>query len=149
MPGGNRGPLAMCASTWPMVRRLGPRTSQGVARSGDFRDGPVAYPARSATLTVVSTFSASAALPYDDLDRATGSLRDELRHALASVDEVPDWSTLEVKGPTEVKGASGRTWYRWTATVESQRPLDSAATVTRPGSVQTESGSTPAHVPPS
>ena len=88
----------------------------------------------------MSTFSASAALPYDDLDRATGSLRDEMRHALASVDEAPDWSTLEVEGPIEVMGASGRTWYRWTATVESRRPPDSAATVTRPGHVQTESG---------
>ena len=97
-------------------------------------------PPRSATLTVVSTFSASAALPYDDLDRVTRSLRDELRHAFASVDEAPDWSTLEVEGPTEVKGASGRTWYRWTATVESRRPPDSAATVTRPDDVRTEPG---------
>ena len=87
----------------------------------------------------MSTFSASAALPYDDLDRATRSLQDELRHALASVDEAPDWSTLEVEGPTEVKGASGRTWYRWTATVESQRPPDRAETVTRPRHIAPES----------
>ena len=88
----------------------------------------------------MSTFSARAALPYDDPARATRSLRDELRHALASVDEAPDWSTLEVEGPTEVKGASGRIWYRWTATVESQQPRDSAVTVPRPGHVQTEPG---------
>ena len=88
----------------------------------------------------MSTFSASAALPYEDLDRATRSLQDELRHALASVDEAPDWSTLEVEGPTEVKGASGRTWYRWTATVESRRPTDGTATATAPRQDATESG---------
>ncbi len=63
-------------------------------------------------------FTATVALPYDDPERATTRLRGELRHALATVGEVPDWTTLTVDGPTEVKGASGRTWYRWTATVE-------------------------------
>jgi hypothetical protein len=80
------------------------------------------------------------ALPYDNLDRATRSLRGELRHALALVDEAPDWSTLEMKGPTEVKGVSGRTWYRWTATVESRRPFGRTTTAAPPGQVPTESG---------
>jgi hypothetical protein len=63
-------------------------------------------------------YKATAALPYDNLERATSGLQGELRHALALVQKAPDWSTLEVDGPTEVKGASGRTWYRWTASVE-------------------------------
>ena len=63
-------------------------------------------------------YTATAALPYDHLERATSGLRGELRHALALVDEAPDWSTLEVVSSTEAKGASGRTWYRWRGSVE-------------------------------
>jgi hypothetical protein len=32
---------------------------------------------------------------------------------------VPDWSTLTVTGRVEDRGAHGRTWYRFTATVEA------------------------------
>lgn len=63
-------------------------------------------------------YRATVALPYDDLERATSGLRTELHYALALVDRMADWSTLHVQGPTEVQGASGRTWYRWTASVE-------------------------------
>ncbi|WP_369251858.1 hypothetical protein [Geodermatophilus amargosae] len=63
------------------------------------------------------SYTATAALPYPDLDRAVNALRGQLREILATQDKVADWSTLEVIGPTEVVGASGRVWYRWAATV--------------------------------
>jgi hypothetical protein len=63
-------------------------------------------------------YTATGALPYDNVERATSGLQGELRHALATASKEPDWSTLEVEGPIEAKGASGRMWYRWTASVE-------------------------------
>ena len=91
-----------------------------------FRDGPVSSPARSATLTGVSTFSAMAALPYEHLERATAALRAELgRHLLAAdVHTVPRWETFTLTGPIEFTDLRGRTWYQYRATVASQRPFD-------------------------
>ena len=65
-------------------------------------------------------FTARTALPYLDEVRAVSGLREELREQAAAHWQVPDWSTLEVTGPTEVVGASGRTWYRWAATVTAK-----------------------------
>ncbi len=87
-------------------------------------------------------FTATAVLPYDNLERATAGLRGRLRlmaldHGL---DASPDWSTLVVTGPTATKDARGNTWFEYRATVESRRPFDCARTVTPPGNVPTESG---------
>jgi hypothetical protein len=62
-------------------------------------------------------YRATVALPYDDLERASSDLRRELQYALALADQRADWSTLDLTGPTRATGASGRTWFRWTATV--------------------------------
>lgn len=63
--------------------------------------------------------SASTALPYPHLDRATAGLRAQLRHRLAA-DELADWSTLEVQGPAQVPGARGRVWFEYRATVHTR-----------------------------
>ena len=65
-------------------------------------------------------FTARTALPYLDEGRAVVGLRGELGEQAAASGQMPDWSTLEVTGPTEVVGASGRTWYRWAATVTAK-----------------------------
>jgi hypothetical protein len=107
-----------------------------------FRDRSVSSRAGSATLAVVSTFSATTALPYEHLDRATAGLRAELRQRLlqADVHETPMWDTFEVTGPHEFTDLRGRTWYEYRAAVESRRPLDRTTTVTPPSHVPTESG---------
>lgn len=66
------------------------------------------------------TLTAGTALPYDDLNRATAGLRGQLHELAAAAGRVPDWSTLTVTGPIEATGAHGRTWYRFTATVETK-----------------------------
>lgn len=64
-------------------------------------------------------FTATAAYPYVDRDRATAGLRGQLREIAAAAEAgVPDWSTLVVDGPAEVEGLHGRVWFIWTATVE-------------------------------
>ena len=68
-------------------------------------------------------FTARFALPRLDESRAVAALRGELREQAAARWQVPDWSTLEVSGPVEVAGASGRVWYRWAATVEATTSL--------------------------
>jgi hypothetical protein len=65
------------------------------------------------------TLTAATALPYDDLARATAGLRGQLSELAAAGGQLPDWSTLTMTGPVEATGAHGRTWYRWTATVEA------------------------------
>ena len=73
-------------------------------------------------------FTATAALPYENLERATAGLRAELRRQLlaADVHEMPDWETFEVTGPIEFSDLRGRTWYEYRAMVESRRPFDRA-----------------------
>ena len=71
-------------------------------------------------------FTATAALPYEHLERATAGLRAQLRQKLlaANVHEVPAWETFIVTGPVEFTDLRGRTWCEYRATVESRRPLD-------------------------
>jgi hypothetical protein len=64
-------------------------------------------------------FTATTALPYEHLERATAGLRGQLRLLAADAGEVPDWSTLTVTGPTESVGAHGRSWYVWSAEVQA------------------------------
>jgi hypothetical protein len=89
----------------------------------------------------VPTFSASAALPYEHLERATAGLRTELRRQLlaADVHTMPRWDTFTVTGPREFTDFRGRTWYEYRATVESRAPFD-RATPRAPGYAPTESG---------
>ena len=81
-------------------------------------------PAGSATLIVVSTFSASAALPYEHLELATAGLRAELRRQLlaADVQAMPRWETFTVTGSIEFTDLRGRLWYQYRAAVEAERP---------------------------
>jgi hypothetical protein len=71
-------------------------------------------------------FKATAALPYEHLERATAGLRAELRRQLlaADVHQMPVWETFDVTGPSEVTDLRGRTWYEYRATVESRRPFE-------------------------
>jgi hypothetical protein len=117
-------------------------TLRGSASRVTCRDEPVSSWAGSATLAVVSTFSAATALPYEHLERATAGLRAELRRQLlaADVHEMPRWETFDVTGPTEFTDLRGRTWYEYRATVESQTPFGRATTAEPPGYDRTESG---------
>ncbi len=66
-------------------------------------------------------FTATAAYPYVDRDRATAGLRGQLRETVAGAGAgVPDWTTLVVEGPTEVEGLHRRVWFVWTAKVEPE-----------------------------
>ena len=71
-------------------------------------------------------FTATAALPYEHLERATAGLRVELRRQLlaADVHVMPLWETFAVTGPNVFKDLRGRTWYEYRASVESRRPVD-------------------------
>lgn len=62
-------------------------------------------------------YTATTALPYPHLERATAGLRTELRHQLLAAGELADWSTLEVTGPSEVLDGHGRLWFECRATV--------------------------------
>ncbi len=101
----------------------------------------VVLPPRSATLTIVSTFSATTALPYEHLGRATAGLRAELRRQLlaADVHTMPRWETFTVTGPVVSTDLRGRVWYEYRAAVEYRTPFDRATTVAPPSSVPTES----------
>jgi hypothetical protein len=94
-----------------------------------------------ATLTLVSTFSAITALPYEHLERATAGLRAELRRQplAADVHLMPMWETFEVTGRIQFTDLRGRTWYEYRATVESRRAVDCATPVVPPGHIPTES----------
>ncbi len=74
------------------------------------------------------TFTATAAYPYENLDRATLALRAALRHQLlaAGVRGLQVWDTFLVTGPTTAKDARGNTWFEYRATVESGSPIDGA-----------------------
>ena len=71
-------------------------------------------------------FTATAALPYEHLERATAGLRAELRRQLlaAGVHGMPVWETFVVEGPVEFTDLRGRTWYEYQAAAESRRPFD-------------------------
>ena len=68
------------------------------------------------------TVSATTALPYENLERATAGLRGQLRLQLldGGDDGLPDWSTLQIAGPVTTTDARGRTWYEYAATVDSR-----------------------------
>jgi hypothetical protein len=85
----------------------------------------VSLSARSVTLIAVSTFTATKALPYEHLERATAGLRAELRQKLlhADVHVMPLWDTFEVTGPHKFT-VRGRVWFEYRAKVESRRPFD-------------------------
>jgi hypothetical protein len=70
----------------------------------------------------MTSYSATTALPYEHLERATAGLRGTLRQLVLDdgAGELPDWSTLQVAGPVTTTGARGRTWYEYAATVESR-----------------------------
>ncbi|MCU1614720.1 MAG: hypothetical protein JWO98_2260 [Frankiales bacterium] len=67
------------------------------------------------------TFTATTALPYPHLDRATAGLRAELRHQLFKAGDPnrPDWSTLVIEGPEEFADGNGHTWFGYWATVKA------------------------------
>ena len=68
-----------------------------------------------------STFTATTALPYEHLERATAGLCAELRRQLlaAGVEEPLRWDALAVTGPVKAADALGRTWFEYRATVET------------------------------
>jgi hypothetical protein len=76
---------------------------------------------------VTTIYSASAALPYPDRQGAVAGLRAQLRHLVEvgsllgrrAPDELPDWDTLVVTGPTEATDSHGRVWFEYTATVHA------------------------------
>jgi hypothetical protein len=74
----------------------------------------------------VSTFTASAALPYEHPDRATAGLRAELRQKLLNADvrDMPRWDTFEMTGPYEFTDLRGRVWFEYRATVDAKGPFD-------------------------
>jgi hypothetical protein len=69
-------------------------------------------------------YRATAALPYNNRERAVASLRDQLRVMALAGGGSPNWSTLVVEGPTEAPGPRGRTWFEWSATVDSDGGRD-------------------------
>jgi hypothetical protein len=73
----------------------------------------------SATLTVVSTVSATTSLPYEHVERARAGLRAKLRYRLLDLGAAPDWSTLEVSGPVTTLDGMGRPWFAYRASVQS------------------------------
>jgi hypothetical protein len=69
-------------------------------------------------------FTATAALPYEHLERATAGLRAERRRQVLAGDvrELPRWETFVVTGPSEFTDLRGRTWYEYRAAVQSRHP---------------------------
>jgi hypothetical protein len=76
-----------------------------------------------ATEGSLTTYLASAVLPYQHRAGAMAGLRAELRHQITGREtvEVPDWGTLDVTGPVECADARGRVWFEYRATVETRR----------------------------
>lgn len=66
------------------------------------------------------TFTATTALPYPHLERATAGLRAELRHRLidAGILEAPDWSSLTVEGPQQFADERGHVWFGYWASLQ-------------------------------
>jgi hypothetical protein len=72
------------------------------------------------------TFSATTALPYENVDRATAGLRAGLWRQLIRTDvhQMPRWDTFAVTGPVEFTDLRGRTWFEYRAIVDSRSPFD-------------------------
>jgi hypothetical protein len=66
------------------------------------------------------TYKAAAALPYDDQERAGAALRGQLRIMAIAGGATPDWSTLEIAGPTEVPGWHGVSWFEWHGSIRAR-----------------------------
>ena len=69
-------------------------------------------------------YRATAALPYSNRELAVARLREQLRVMARAGGGSPDWSTLDVEGPIEAPGIRGRTWFEWSATVDSDGGRD-------------------------
>jgi hypothetical protein len=67
------------------------------------------------------TYKAAAALPYDDREHAAPALRGQLRIMAIAGGATPDWSTLEIAGPTEMPGLHGGiSWFEWHGSVRTR-----------------------------
>lgn len=62
-------------------------------------------------------YQAAVAMPLDDSAVATGRLQGQFRIMAAAVGATPDWSTLDVTGPTETPGDPAGGLFEWTARV--------------------------------
>jgi hypothetical protein len=73
------------------------------------------------------TFTATMALPYPHMERATAGLRGALRQQIlvAGVVTSPDWSTLAITGPQKFADERGQVWFGYWATVGDQGRPDS------------------------
>ena len=60
---------------------------------------------------------AAAALPHRNRGRATEALRDQLTIMALASGLTPDWSTLDVTGPTEMTGTQQGARFEWTGRV--------------------------------
>lgn len=77
----------------------------------------------------MTTYTASTALPYEHLERATAGLRGQLRLQLVDDGvELPDWSALEVAGPVTSTDGLGRVWYEYAGTVGSRPSAGGSST---------------------
>ena len=65
-------------------------------------------------------YQAAAAMPYNDVERATRGLRGQLRLMALDDGGNVDWATLTVLGPIEAPGPKGSTWFEWKATVQAR-----------------------------
>lgn len=75
---------------------------------------------RDALLTTAEDdviYKAAAALPHDNRESAVDALRGQLRIMAVAGGVTPDWTTLDVVGPTEMAGAEDRTRFEWRASV--------------------------------
>ncbi len=90
----------------------------------------------------MSSFSATAAVPYEHLERATAGISAELRRQIlaADVQAIPRWETLTVSGSRKFTDLYGRIWYEYRATVESRPSFGSMTTGTPPGHLPVKSG---------
>lgn len=75
-------------------------------------------------------YSATTALPYEHLERATAGLRTGLRNRIlgAGTPETLDWDSLVVQSPVRTVDGRGRVWLTYTATVTSRVPARTRTT---------------------
>ena len=69
-------------------------------------------------------YRAAAAYPYVNVEQATTGLREQLRLIALAGGGIPDWSTLNLEGPTESPDQHGRTLFEWTATLSADGGRD-------------------------